>query len=94
LMVLDFALDNFFFLFFLVVLVGFALAQQAFYHLSHSPSFLGFSSFIFYFLFSYVHTMIGSLLPTSPHPLPHAPTPSFPSRNCFALTSNFVEERV
>jgi hypothetical protein len=32
------------------------------------------------------------LLPTCPLPLP--PTPSIPSRNYFALISNFVEERV
>jgi hypothetical protein len=48
----------------------------------------------FYFLYSYVHTIIGSLLPPSPYPLPFAPTPSLPSRYCFTLISNFVEERV
>jgi hypothetical protein len=34
-------------------------------------------------------------LPYHPlHPLPHPPTPSIPSRNYFALISNFVVERV
>jgi hypothetical protein len=34
-------------------------------------------------------------LPYHPlHPLPLPPTPSIPSRNYFALISNFVEERV
>jgi hypothetical protein len=57
--------------------------------------------FIFFFIFfySYVHTMFGSFLPPSPHPLlAHtlslSPTPSLPGRNYFALISNFVEERV
>jgi hypothetical protein len=61
--------------------------------------------FIFLFLlfyYSYVHTRLGSFLPPAPHPLPYhphhllplLPTPSIPSRNYFALVSNFVEERV
>jgi hypothetical protein len=34
-------------------------------------------------------------LPYHPHhPLPLLPTPSIPSRNYFALISNFVEERI
>jgi hypothetical protein len=33
------------------------------------------------------------LLPSSPKPLPLAPPP-LPSRNCFALISNFVEESI
>jgi hypothetical protein len=55
--------------------------------------------FFFIFFYSYVHTMFGSFLPPSPHPLlAHtlslSPTPSLPGRNYFALISNFVEERV
>jgi hypothetical protein len=34
-------------------------------------------------------------LPYHPlHPLPLPPTPSIPSRNCFALISNFVVESI
>jgi hypothetical protein len=56
---------------------------------------------ILLFYYSYVHTMLGSFLPLAATPslttytdpsLP--PTPSMPSRNYFALISNFVEERV
>jgi hypothetical protein len=50
-------------------------------------------SFIYLFIYSYVHTMFGSFLPTSPAP-PCPLTPSIPSRNYFALISNFVEDRV
>jgi hypothetical protein len=57
--------------------------------------------FIYFLFYSYVHTMFGSFLPTSPTAsiTPPAPslfpaTPSLPSRNYFALISNFVEERV
>jgi hypothetical protein len=35
-----------------------------------------------------------SLLYNPPRPLPLSSTPSIPSRNYFALISNFVEERV
>jgi hypothetical protein len=54
----------------------------------------------FYFFYSYVHTMFESFLPPPPHLLPFhrllplLPTPLLPSRNYFALISNFVEERV
>jgi hypothetical protein len=48
----------------------------------------------FFFFYLYVHTMFGSFLPPSPHPLTYPPTPSLPGRNYFALVSNFVEERV
>jgi hypothetical protein len=49
-----------------------------------------------------VHTRLGSFLPpahtpsltTHSAPSPSTPTPSIPSRNYFALISNFVEERV
>jgi fucose permease len=67
-----------------------AMSQKAHFRLS----------FFFNFLYSCVHTMIGALLPSSPTPSlsPHSlllpPTPSLPSRNCFALLSSFVEERV
>jgi hypothetical protein len=56
--------------------------------------------FFLFFFYSYVHTMFGSFLPPSPHPLPYLPCPSLsphhllPGRNYFALISNFVEERV
>jgi hypothetical protein len=56
--------------------------------------------FYFFFFYSYVHTMFGSFLPPSPtpsltlRPLPLPPTPLLPSKNYFALISNFVEERV
>jgi hypothetical protein len=53
------------------------------------------------FLFIYLFPLVvcayndGSLLPPFPHPLPLAPTPSLlPNRYCFALISNFVEEKV
>jgi hypothetical protein len=36
-----------------------------------------------------VHKMFGSFLPPSPTPLP--PTPLIPSRNYFALISNFLK---
>jgi hypothetical protein len=56
----------------------------------------------FLFIYSYVHTLFGSFLLPPTHPLPYHPlrplplphTPSIPSRNYFALISNFVEERV
>jgi hypothetical protein len=48
--------------------------------------------YVFFPLYSYVHTMIGSLIPPSPYSLLLTLTPSLPSRNCFALISNFVEE--
>jgi hypothetical protein len=60
-------------------------------------------SFIFYFIYllficAYKAWVIS---PRCPHPLPYhplgplpPPTPSIPSRNYFALISNFVEERV
>jgi hypothetical protein len=54
----------------------------------------------FFFYYSYVHTRIGSFLPTAPtpslttHSAPSLSLPSIPSRNYFALISNFVEERV
>jgi hypothetical protein len=54
-------------------------------------------SFSFFLLYSYVHTRLGSFLTPCPHPLcslPLPPTPSIPSRNYFALISNFVVERV
>jgi hypothetical protein len=44
--------------------------------------------------YSYVHTMFGSFLPPSPLLLPPSHPSSLPSRNYFALISNFVEERV
>jgi hypothetical protein len=59
------------------------------------------STLIFTVVFySYVHTMFGSFLPPPPthflyppmQSLP--PTPSLPSRNDFALISDFLVERV
>jgi hypothetical protein len=55
--------------------------------------------YLFFFYYSYVHTRLGSFLP---HPLPYhplrplpiPPTPSIPSRNYFALISNFVVESI
>jgi hypothetical protein len=61
--------------------------------------FIYFLKFLFFY-YSYVHTMLGSFLPTAPTPplppcsLPVPHTPSIPGRNYFALISNFVEERV
>jgi hypothetical protein len=55
---------------------------------------------IIFFYYSQVHTRLGSFLPLPPppsltsRPLPLLPTPSIPGRNCFALISNFVVERV
>jgi hypothetical protein len=59
---------------------------------------INFFSFFFYYL--YVHTRLGSFL--APAPTPSLTThsalslssPSIPSRNYFALISNFVVERV
>jgi hypothetical protein len=56
----------------------------------------------FFFYYSYVHTKLGSFLLPAPTPsltTPSTsslspPTPSIPSRNYFALISNFVVERV
>jgi hypothetical protein len=59
-----------------------------------------FKNFLKNFFYSYMHTMFGSFFPLpntpsiSPHLLPLLPTPLLPGRNCFALVSNFVEERV
>jgi hypothetical protein len=56
--------------------------------------------FLIFLFYSYVHTMFGLFLSPSPTPsltpcsLPLPPTPLLPSRNYFALISNFVEERV
>jgi hypothetical protein len=53
--------------------------------------------YLFILFYSYVHTMFGSFLPPAPTPslTTHPPsTPSIPSRNYFALISNFVVERV
>jgi hypothetical protein len=55
-----------------------------------------------FFYYSYMHTRLGSFLPTAPTPslTTHSalslfpPTPSIPGRNYFALISNFIEERV
>jgi hypothetical protein len=53
--------------------------------------------------FSFIHMFIKCLghfsplplpSPFSPTPFPLPPTPSLPGRNCSALFSNFVEERV
>jgi hypothetical protein len=56
--------------------------------------------FSFFFYYSYVHTRLGSFLPPAPtpslttHSAPSLSPPSIPSRNYFALISNFVVERV
>jgi hypothetical protein len=58
--------------------------------------------FFLLFYCSYVHTRLGSFLPPAPthslttHSTPSLfpLTPSIPSRNYFALISNFVEERI
>jgi hypothetical protein len=52
-------------------------------------------TFFYLFYYSYVHTRLGSfLLPYQPpRPLPLRP-PSIPSRNYFALISNFVEKSI
>jgi hypothetical protein len=56
--------------------------------------------FSFFFYYSYVHTRLGSFLPPAPtpslttHSTPSLSPPSIPSRNYFALISNFVVERV
>jgi hypothetical protein len=52
--------------------------------------------FSFFFYYSYVHTRLGSFLPPAPttHSTPSRSPPSIPSRNYFALISNFVVERV
>jgi hypothetical protein len=53
----------------------------------------------FFFYYSYVHTRLGSFLPTAPtpslttHSIPSL-SPPILSRNYFALISNFVVERV
>jgi hypothetical protein len=56
--------------------------------------------FSFFFYYSYVHARLGSFLPPAPTPsltthsaLSLSPL-SIPSRNYFALISNFVVERV
>jgi hypothetical protein len=64
-------------------------------HLNHNTLF-----FNFYFIHMCIHLGHFSSLPSPspppshPHPLPLTPTPSLPSRNYFALISNFVEERI
>jgi hypothetical protein len=56
--------------------------------------------FPFFFYYSYVHTRLGSFLPLAPtlslttHSTPSLSTSLIPSRNYFALISNFVVERV
>jgi hypothetical protein len=50
--------------------------------------------YLFIFVYSYVHTKFGSFLPPTPHLLPLPPTLLLPERNCSAIISNFVEERV
>jgi hypothetical protein len=61
------------------------------------PKFFFFS---FFFYYSYVHTRLGSFLSPAPtpslttHSTPSLFPPSIPSRNYFALISNFVVERV
>jgi hypothetical protein len=56
--------------------------------------------FSFFFYYSYVHTRLGSFLPPAPtpslttHSAPSLRPPPIPSRNYFALLSNFVVERV
>jgi hypothetical protein len=55
--------------------------------------------FSFFFYYSYVHTRLGSFLPPAPtsslttHSTPSL-SPLIPSRNYFALISNFVVERL
>jgi hypothetical protein len=72
-------------------------------HMGWKPLYL-FQYFLFYFFsfffyYSYVHTRLGSFLPPAPtrslttHFTPPTPPP-IPSRNYFALISNFVVERV
>jgi hypothetical protein len=60
--------------------------------------FLGFFFFFFLFICAYNVWVISPLFtpppPLLPCPLPLSPNPSPPGRNYFALTSNFVEERV
>jgi hypothetical protein len=76
--------------------VGIAQSGKA---LRRSPDFILFF-FSFFFYYSYVHTRLGSFLPPAPtpslttHSAPSLSPPSIPSRNYFALISNFVVERV
>jgi hypothetical protein len=62
--------------------------------------FVAFFFFSFFFYYSYVHTRLGSFLAPAPtpslttHSTPSRSHPSIPSRNYFALISNFVVERV
>jgi hypothetical protein len=60
------------------------------------------STFFFFLLLFICAYKAWVISPPCPHPLPYhplcplplAPTPSIPSRNYFALISNFVVERV
>jgi hypothetical protein len=48
-----------------------------------------------FFVYSYVHTIFGSILCPTPHPFPFPPLKVLlPGRNCSAHISNFVEEKV
>jgi hypothetical protein len=49
--------------------------------------------FVYLFIYSYVHTLVGPSLPPCPIPSLSSPSPSLPGRTYFALFSNFVEEK-
>jgi hypothetical protein len=50
-------------------------------------------SFFFLFTYSHIHTLFGSFLPPAPTPTLPSQPPSLPGRTCYALFSNFVEDK-
>jgi hypothetical protein len=75
------------------------LTGRIHFHALKLSFFFPYIIFIFFpFYYSYVHTRLGSFLPPAPTPsltTHFAPSlsPPIPSRNYFALISNFVVER-